>query len=68
MGLRLREQQICGDRKQKGSCQGLKANGYQELVFQGSEISLQEPEAPEMDGGYLLSYGSETCGDGFGAQ
>lgn len=53
MGLRLQAQQICGDRKQKGSCKGLKTYRKQELVL--NEISLWENKnVPEMDGGYLV--------------
>lgn len=38
------------------SCLGLKAIGNQELVYNGSEISLWGDEnGPEMDGGYHTS-------------
>lgn len=55
MGLRLQAQQICGDRKQKSSCKGLKACRKQELVLKDSEVSLWENEnVREVDGGYLI--------------
>lgn len=64
MGLRLQEQQICGDRKQKGSCEGLKARRKQEFVFEDSEVSLWEDgNGRETEGGYLVK-----CGDGFWPQ
>lgn len=56
MGFRLQEQQICGNRKQKGSCKGLKACRNQELVLKDSEISLWENEnVHEMDGRCLIN-------------
>lgn len=63
MGLRLQEQQILGDRKQKGSCKGLKACRNQELVRNDSKISLRENEdVHEMAGGCLVK-----CQDGLWA-
>ena len=51
----MQAQQICGDRKQKSSCKGLKACRKQVLVLKDSEVSLWENEnVREVDGGYLI--------------